>query len=133
MMQTMSRIGSWLRSHRLVAIATIAGLLVSLVGLSASGAGYPIGHTSLAETPTANWIAYNVDLEMDKARKEKTVEHYGESIRDVVEQATQNNENNPDGKPTAKNTYERESQLNEVLPEKIGEGFSQKDLKNLEN
>ncbi|MGB3293638.1 MAG: hypothetical protein WBB01_11685 [Phormidesmis sp.] len=70
---------------------------------------------------------------MDKARMEKTVEHYGEPVRDIVQQATQNNENNPERKSTAKNTYERESPLNELLPKKIGKDFSKEDLENMEN
>lgn len=78
-------------------------------------------------------VAYNIDLEMDKAREEKTVEHYGEGIRDIVESATENNVNNPDSKPTAQSTYERESALNDELPTQIGKDFSQKDLANMES
>ncbi|MGB3299720.1 MAG: hypothetical protein WBA76_15750 [Phormidesmis sp.] len=78
-------------------------------------------------------LAYNIDLEMDEARKEKTVEHYGEGIRDIVEDATDNNVNNPDSKPTAQSTYERESPLNDLLPEQIGKDFSKEDLADMEN
>jgi len=79
-----------------------------------------------------NLVAYSVDYEMDKARAEKTVEHYGEPIRDIVEGALENNEENPDHKSTAQNTYQRESPLNEVLPKKIGDSFSQKDLSDMQ-
>ena len=56
---------------------------------------------SLAESSVESTIlvAYNIDLEMDKAREEKTVEHYGEGIRDLVQDANTNNVNSPDRKP----------------------------------
>lgn len=78
-------------------------------------------------------IAYDIDYEMDEARKEKTIEHYGEGIRDIVEDATANNVNNPESKPTAENSYEREGPLNDVLPKQIGKDFSKKELANMEN
>ncbi len=78
-------------------------------------------------------IAYSVDYEMDKARGEKTIEHYGEGIRPLVEQAIENNEDNPNSKATAENSYERESSLNDLLPESIGESFSEKELSEMEN
>ncbi len=132
MVRMMSDLGLWLRRHRLLSVAAVIGLSV---GLFSSFSGAYIDHVATlpTATTTATSIAYNVDLEMDKARKEKTVEHYGEPIRDIVEQATQNNENKPDSKPTAENTYQRESWLNEVLPERIGKHFSQEDLQNMEN
>ncbi len=73
-------------------------------------------------------IAYSVDYEMDKARAEKTVEHYGESIRPIIEDAIDNNENNPDSKATAENSYQRESPLNRLLPKRLGKFFSKKDF-----
>ena len=73
-------------------------------------------------------IAYSVDYEMDKARAEKTVEHYGEPIRPIVEQAIENNENNPDSKATAENSYQRESPPNRLLPKRWGKFFSKKDF-----
>ena len=79
-----------------------------------------------------NLVAYSVDYEMDKARAEKTVEHYGEPIRDIVEGALENNEENPNSKPTAQNSYQRESPLNDVLPKKIGDSFSQKELSDMQ-
>lgn len=128
----MSDLGLWLRRHRLLSVAAVIGFSVGLF-ISFSGAHIDQMATLPVATTAPTLIAYNVDLEMDKARKEKTVEHYGEPIRDVVEQATQNNENRPDSKPTAENTYQRESGLNEVLPERIGKHFSQEDLQNMEN
>ncbi|MEL6902454.1 MAG: hypothetical protein AAFP07_16010, partial [Cyanobacteria bacterium J06606_4] len=76
-------------------------------------------------------IAYNIDFGMDLARVEQTIEHYGEEIRDVVEQALRNNVNNPDSKNTAQNTYKRQSALNELLPERRSSAFSRDDLVNL--
>ncbi|MEO0455558.1 MAG: hypothetical protein AAF152_03115 [Cyanobacteria bacterium P01_A01_bin.114] len=76
-------------------------------------------------------VAYNVDLEMDKARIEKTVEKQGESMREIVQSAHRNNENHPSSKPTAENTYERESLLNEHLPDELGEDFSKRELKTM--
>ncbi len=89
------------------------------------------GWRAATESPTL--LAYNIDQEMDQARKEKTVEHYGEGIRDIVEDATENNVNNPNSKPTAESTYERESPLNDVLPKQIGKDFSEEDLADMEN
>ncbi|MEO1636905.1 MAG: hypothetical protein AAFS04_17700 [Cyanobacteria bacterium J06631_9] len=78
-------------------------------------------------------VAYNIDFGMDLARVEQTIEHYGEEIREVVEQALRNNVNNPESKETAQNTYQRESALNDVLPEKRSSAFSKDDLTNLRN
>lgn len=78
-------------------------------------------------------VAYNIDLEMDKARAEKTIEHYGEEMEDIVDEAIANNENNPEAKPTAENSYSRETTLNEVLPESIGEELSQTALETMQN
>ncbi len=78
--------------------------------------------------PQGDAIAYSVDYEMDQARVEKTIEHYGEPVRPIVEKAIKNNENNPNSKDTAENTYKRESPLNSILPEQIGETFSKEDL-----
>ena len=78
--------------------------------------------------PHGDAIAYSVDYEMDKARVEKTIEHYGEPVRPIVEKAIKNNENNPNSKDTAENTYKRESPLNSILPEQIGEAFSKEEL-----
>ena len=98
--------------------------------------GVAIALVLLLTVPTnvpSNLIAYDIDLEMDKAREEKTVEHYGEGIRDIVKDATDNNVNAPDSKETAENSYERESKLNDVLPKRIGQDFSQEDLADMEN
>jgi len=76
-------------------------------------------------------IAYNIDFGMDLARAERTIEHYGEEIREIVEQALRNNENHPASKDTAKNSYRRETALNTILPERRSSAFSQSDLANL--
>ena len=100
-------------------------LMVSLLVLPAWKA------IAIAAPPTL--LAYNIDQEMDQARKEKTVEHYGEGIRDIVEDATENNVNNPNKKSTAESTYKRENPLIDVLPKQIGKDFSQEDLADMEN
>lgn len=120
MIRVLSMAGAWLFSSRFLTIAAIVGCYV--FGIFGAGTW---GDSAL--------LAYDIDLQMDKARMEKTVEHYGEPIRDIVQQATENNENNPEHKSTAKNTYERESPLNDVLPERVGKDFSQKDLEDMEN
>jgi hypothetical protein len=76
-------------------------------------------------------IAYNIDLEMDKAREEKTVEHYGEGIRDLVEDANKNNVNAPDSKPTAQSTYERSNPVIDVLPKERSTRFSKEELQDM--
>ena len=107
-----------------ISLAAIAGLFSSSTD---SLEGNPVMGQSAAQSDRA-LIAYSVDYEMDKARGEKTVEHYGESMRPIVKQAIKNNENNPNSKDTAENTYRRESPLNDLLPERIGQFFSKKDL-----
>lgn len=73
-------------------------------------------------------IAYNIDFGMDLARAEQTIEYYGEEIREIVEKALRNNENNPERKETAQNSYRRESVLNDLLPEARSSAFSESDL-----
>ena len=96
------------------------------------------GHQAIAQSlsPTfpeaRTMLAYDVNLQMDEARKEKTIEHYGEGVKPIVEDATKNNENKPDSKETAENSYQRESKLNDLLPKKIGDGFSKEDLSDME-
>jgi hypothetical protein len=73
-------------------------------------------------------LAYSIDYGMDQARGEKTIEYYGEYLRDLIEQTLRNNEDHPDSKSTAKNTYRRESYLNNVLPKQRSTAFSKEDL-----
>lgn len=75
-------------------------------------------------------IAYSLDYDMDRATGDKTIEYYGEPVREAVEQALRNNVNHPDSKETAKNSYGRKSFLNDVLPNrnKAGKTFSQDDF-----
>ncbi|MGB3572677.1 MAG: hypothetical protein WA783_16050 [Phormidesmis sp.] len=98
------------------------------VNSTAASASISSASIHSASDVSDRWIAYSVDYEMDKARGEKTIEHYGEGIRPIVEQAIENNEENPDSKPTAENSYQRESPLNDLLPDKIGQDFSEADL-----
>ena len=120
MIRVLRAVGSWILSGRLLTI-------VAIVGCYALGI---FGNLGVAENSVL--LAYDIDLQMDKARVEKTVEHYGEPVRDIVEQAHQNNENNPDRKSTAENTYKRETALNEALPEQLGRDFSKQELKDME-
>ncbi|MEL6490749.1 MAG: hypothetical protein ABG776_17795 [Cyanobacteria bacterium J06555_13] len=76
-------------------------------------------------------IAYNIDFEMDSATAEQTIEYYGEEIREFVEQALRNNQNHPERKSTAKNSYQRESALNDLLPEARSSAFSKETLSDL--
>ncbi len=108
-------------------LVLLALTLPSSISASLTSSGLMSPHLS-----NSNVIAYSVDYEMDKARAEKTVEHYGEPIRDIVEGALENNEENPDSKSTAQNTYQRENPLNEILPKKIGDSFSQKELSDMQ-
>ena len=68
--------------------------------------------------------AYGLDYEMDLARVEKTIEFYGEELREVVEQAIRNNDAHPERKDTAQNTFRRQSLLNELLPIRRNSAFS---------
>ena len=110
-------------------IVSLLFALVVAIGIIASSR-YVISITTGDPVKKApdNWVAYSIDYEMDKARAEKTVEHYGEGMRPFVKKALKNNEENPNRKPTAENTYQRESPLNELLPERIGKTFSKTDL-----
>lgn len=76
-------------------------------------------------------VAYNIDFGMDLAAAEQTIEYYGEEIREIVENALMNNENHPESKDTAKNSFQRESALNDLLPEKRSSAFSKDELTSL--
>lgn len=80
---------------------------------------------------TQTLLAYNIDMGMDEARGEKTIEYHGEDLREIVEQTLRNNVNHPESKDTAKNSYKRESALNNILPEKRSSAFSKKELSKL--
>ena len=54
-------------------------------------------------------------------------------MKPIVQQAMKNNEDNPNHKSTAENTYQRESPLNDVLPKKMGKSFSEDDLADMTN
>jgi len=106
----------------------IAAIVLFLLAFSA-----PVSQSAFAApfATTPPTVAYNIDFGMDLARIEQTIEHYGEEIREVVEQALLNNVNHPESKETAQNTYQRESALNELLPERRSSAFSKDDLTNL--
>ncbi len=110
---------------------SVTGALL-LVSLLLSGLVFSRWDANSAVNASA-LVAYNIDLEMDQARQEKTVEHYGEGIRDIVEDASKNNVNNPDSKSTAENTYQRENPVIDALPNQIGKDFSKEDLQHMEN
>ncbi len=76
-------------------------------------------------------MAYSIDYGMDQARGDKTIEYYGEGLRDIVEQTLRNNVDHPDSKATAENSYKRESALNKVLPKQRRSAFSKEDLMKL--
>ncbi|MEO1620396.1 MAG: hypothetical protein AAFU53_05100, partial [Cyanobacteria bacterium J06632_3] len=76
-------------------------------------------------------VAYNIDFGMDLARVDQTIEYYGEEMRGVVEQALRNNVNHPNSKDTAENSYQRQTALNELLPERRSSAFSKEELTNL--
>jgi len=73
---------------------------------------------------TGSAMAYNIDYGMDQARGAKTIEYYGEPVREIVEQTMKNNVNHPEPKATSQNSYQRESKLNNLLPERRGQAFS---------
>jgi len=110
---------------RVLAVSLVAVLIsVGVMGAEAQANG-----DRLIQAPQS-LIAYSLDYEMDKARGDQTIEHYGEPVREVVEQTLRNNVNHPDSKETAKNSYKRKSFLNNVLPERnsAGKKFSQEDF-----
>lgn len=113
--------------------ALMASLIAVLISVGFASAEAQANGDRLTQIPQS-LIAYNVDYEMDKARAEQTIEHYGEPIREVVEEALQNNVNNPDSKETAENSYQRESPLNDLLPNRnsAGQKFSQDDFSDMQ-
>ena len=75
--------------------------------------------------------AYSIDYEMDQARGEKTIEYYGESLREIVEQTLRNNDGHPEAKETAQNSFKRQGFLNGMLPEKRKGAFDKERLMQL--
>jgi hypothetical protein len=116
-----------------VSVLFLFSLLAFSAWNSVTVAGSPLESFTQSPAELRTLLAYNIDLEMDKAREEKTVEHYGEGIRDIVQDANTNNVNNPDSKPTAENTYKREKSLIDALPNQIGKDFSKEDLAHMEH
>jgi hypothetical protein len=121
---------------RLVVITISIGVVTFGIadGSAVFGGGAAItqplsGRGSFSSTPL---LAYSIDYGMDQARGEKTIEYYaemyGESLRDLIEQTLRNNEDHPDSKPTAQNTFRRESFFNDLLPKQRSTAFSKEDL-----
>ncbi len=127
------------RLVRLVLVTFSVGVVLFSVVEDSSGllAGQAMAQPStgiaqpslgIASLQTSPLLAYSIDYGMDQARGEKTIEYYGEYLRDLIEQTLRNNEDHPDSKSTAKNTYRRESYLNNVLPKQRSTAFSKEDL-----
>ena len=112
------------------ALRNTAALCISLLFISALSAWHLDASQSIFPDGQS-LIAYNIDMGMDEARGEKTIEYHGEELREVVEQTLRNNVNHPESKDTAKNSYKRESALNNILPEKRSSAFSKQDLSKL--
>lgn len=105
--------------------------MVAVLVVLATAVGFG-GVAGAATLPTRQPIlAYNIDFDMDSATAEKTIEYYGEELRELVEQALRNNQNHPERKSTAKNSYQRESALNDLLPEARSSAFSKETLSDL--
>ncbi len=116
--------GDWLLG--MCAIATLSLCIFLSTSLTCSTSALA------ADLPTTQpLLAYNIDMGMDEARGEKTIEYHGEELREVVEQTLRNNVNHPESKDTAINSYKRESALNDILPEKRSSAFSKSDLSKL--
>ena len=107
----------------------MVSLIAALISVGFASAEAQADSQQLTQTPQ-NLIAYSLDFGMDRARADQTIEHYGEPVRDVVEQTLRNNTNHPDSKETAENSYGRKSFLNNLLPERhsLGKEFSQDDF-----
>ena len=115
---------NWLRRGFVVMVIVVAS--IGIGGLSASADAAPTWAAQGSQT----LVAYSLDYEMDRARGDQTIEHYGEAVREPVEQALKNNVNNPESKDTAENSYGRKSFWNNLLPNRhsAGKNFSQDDF-----
>lgn len=131
--EAISRMGSRLGRNQLMRFAVAVVLMIEAMIASPTYSFADGLRGEVISFSSSPLIAYSVDYEMDRARGEKTIEHYGEPVRDVVEQAIKNNEDNPRSKSTAENTYRRESWLNDLLPERLGQFFSKDDLLDMPN
>ena len=95
------------------------------------GAAIAVSQSDMQLVAMQPIVAYNIDFGMDLARVDQTIEYYGEEMRGVVEQALRNNVNHPNSKDTAENSYQRQTALNELLPERRSSAFSKEELTNL--
>lgn len=134
----MNKLQSGPANRLLVYIACLLVAIALLTLLASKSANKEVESAPMQALSGA--VAYNIDIDMDKAREETTVDHYGEGIREFVQDANGNNVNNPQAKPTAENTYPRETSLDDALPQVLpevfskitGEDFSQSDLQTME-
>lgn len=109
--------------------ALMVSLIAVLISVGFASAEAQANGDRLTQMPQS-LIAYSLDYEMDRARADQTIEHYGEPVREVVEETLRNNVNHPDSKATAENSYKRKSFLNDLLPNRnsVGKKFSQDDF-----
>jgi len=119
---------NWMKEHVVdwvrYSMASVLVIFVTVLGACGPALASPLR----TQQPI---VAYNIDFGMDLAAAEQTIEYYGEEIRELVENALMNNENHPESKDTAKNSFQRESALNNLLPEKRSSAFSKEELTNL--
>ena len=104
-------------------LSLVVALALGFSGLTANAAG-------LMFNDAQPLLGYSLDYDMDRATGDKTIEYYGEPVRDAVEQAMRNNVNHPERKETAQNSYGRKSFLNDLLPDRNSKEkrFSQDDF-----
>ncbi|PZO15120.1 MAG: hypothetical protein DCF25_14135 [Leptolyngbya foveolarum] len=109
--------------------ALMVSLIAVLISVGFASAEAQANGDRLTQMPQS-LIAYSLDYEMDRARADQTIDHYGEPVREVVEETLRNNVNHPDSKATAENSYKRKSFLNDLLPNRnsVGKKFSQDDF-----
>lgn len=107
----------------------MVSLMAVLISVGFASAEAQANGDRLTQMPQS-LIAYSLDYEMDRARGDQTIEHYGEPVREVVEETLRNNVNHPNSKATAENSYKRKSFLNDLLPNRnsAGKKFSQDDF-----
>ena len=109
----------------------VRGFVLSLVMAIALGfGGLTANAAGLTFSDARPLLGYSLDYDMDRATGDKTIEYYGEPVRDAVEQAMRNNVNHPERKETAQNSYGRKSFLNDLLPDRNSKEkrFSQDDF-----
>lgn len=84
----------------------------------------PVSQAAIASDQTAPTLAYRIDWDKDKARQEKTVEHYGEGVRPIVEDAQKNNAEHPQNQAVPEEEYS-ESKGAKVIPQPLKQFWQQ--------